>query len=209
MPLLILFADDDFAIRTAVGDCLELSGYTVITAEDGQQALNLLESYHPHLLISDIKMPQMDGYELVKRVRERPSFRLLPIILLTEKSNPEERIKGYQMGCDVYLGKPFLLDELLAIVRNLLDRSQMIQSEMYISDKEIKPEKSLPIDLGLSERETDVLVLLSQGLSNNEIGEHLHLSPRTVEKYVSNLFRKTETNKRTELIRFVIENHLC
>ncbi len=66
MPLLILIADDDLGSRVAVKDYLELSGYNVITANNGQEALSLLETYHPHLLVSDIKMPRIDGYELVK-----------------------------------------------------------------------------------------------------------------------------------------------
>ncbi|NEO26557.1 MAG: response regulator, partial [Kamptonema sp. SIO4C4] len=77
MPLLILVVDDNVGIRLAIGDYLELSGYSVIMAEDGQEALSLLKTYHPHLMVADIKMPRKDGYELVKQVRQRPEFRLL------------------------------------------------------------------------------------------------------------------------------------
>lgn len=95
MPLLILIADDDPGIRLAVSDYLELSGYSVIAAENGQKALSLLETYHPHLLISDIKMPHKDGYALVRQVRQRPEFRELPVIFLTECNTTTERILGY------------------------------------------------------------------------------------------------------------------
>ncbi|MGK7877651.1 MAG: response regulator transcription factor [Xenococcaceae cyanobacterium] len=221
MPLLILIADDDPGIRLAVSDYLELSGYSVITAENGQQALSLLETYHPHLLVSDIKMPRKDGYDLVQQVRQRPEFRLLPVIFLTERGSTEERIRGYQVGCDLYLPKPFEMEELGAVIRNLLERSQMIQSEWRFSEIESKlkppewakgapePDSISKLDsLHLTKREQQVLDLLTTGLSNIEIGNQLYLSPRTIEKYVSSLLRKTKTSNRAELVRFALENNL-
>jgi DNA-binding NarL/FixJ family response regulator len=233
MPLLILIAEDDPGIRLAVNDYLELSGYGVITAENGDRALLLLKQYHPHLLISDIKMPGKNGYELVKEIRRQPEFRLLPVIFLTEFGTTEERIRGYQAGCDVYLPKPFEMKELGAVIRNLLERSHTIQSELRFSRRDIQNqqpdlswgEQATQIDrtlardevfpianfldrIELTERERQVLHLLTQGLSNGEIGDRLHLSPRTIEKYVTSLLRKTETSKRAELVRFALEHHL-
>lgn len=212
MPLLILIADDDPGIRLAVSDYLEIAGYSVIAAKNGQEALSLLEYYRPHLLISDIKMPFKDGYDLIRQVRQRPEFRLLPVIFLTERRNTEERIRGYQLGCDLYLPKPFEMEELGAVIRNLLERSQMIQSERQFSeqDSKVQPTKTKPKHyiLPLTEREDQVLKLLTTGFSNAQIGNQLHLSPRTIEKYVSSLLRKTETNNRAELLRFALENHL-
>ncbi|MBF2020693.1 MAG: response regulator transcription factor [Hydrococcus sp. C42_A2020_068] len=221
MPLLILIADDDPGIRLAVKDYLELAGYSVITAQNGREALFLLETYHPYLLVSDIKMPGKDGYDLVKQVRQRPEFRLLPVIFLTERNTTEERIIGYQAGCDVYLPKPFAMEELGAVIRNLLERSQMIQSERQFSDRQSKPKPlqaqegseqvpcvEQPPSFKFTQREEQVLILLTKGHSNAEIGNELHLSPRTIEKYVSSLLRKTETSNRAELVRFALEHHL-
>jgi DNA-binding NarL/FixJ family response regulator len=212
MPLLILIADDDPGIRLAVKDYLEISGYSVLAAQNGQEALSLLETYHPHLLVSDIKMPGKDGYDLVKQVRQLPKFRLLPVIFLTEKNTTEERISGYQAGCDVYLPKPFVMEELGAVVRNLLERSQIMQSEWRFSEQENQT-KSLVLDVQhnpilFTQREEEVLKLLTKGHSNAEIGHTIHLSPRTIEKYVSSLLRKTETNNRAELVRFALDRHL-
>ena len=89
MPLLILIADDDPGIRLAVKDYLELAGYSVVAASTGLEALNLLDTYHPHLVVSDIKMPRLDGYSLVTKVRQQPEFRLLPVIFLTERWSTE------------------------------------------------------------------------------------------------------------------------
>jgi len=228
MPLTILIVDDDLGTRLSIGDYLELSGYDVITAHDGQEGLMMFEEHHPDLIVTDIVMPQMNGYELVRRIRQQSSFRLLPIILLTARNKTQERILGYQSGCDLYLPKPFQLEELSAAICNLLERSQIIQSEYNIShlsnegftqskmvvemnnmNSTVSTYKQNPQVLAsLTAREREVLELLTHGLSNAEIGLELHLSSRTVEKYVSNLFRKTATNNRAELVRFAIKHDL-
>lgn len=210
MPLLILVVDDDLAIRVTISDSLELDGYSVISAKNVQEALGKLETYHPHLLISDIKMPGKDGYELVKQIRKRPQFRLLPVIFLTERNSTQERIQGYKVGCDVYLAKPFEIEELRAVIRNLLERSQIMQAEWKFEKSEFEPENiEIRLEsLKLTPREIDVLNLLTLGLSNIDIAEKLHLSPRTVEKYVSKLLRKSETSNRAELVRFALDNQL-
>lgn len=227
MPLLILIAEDDPGIRLSVSDYLELSGYSVIAAENGMKAISMLDRYHPHLLISDIKMPEKDGYELVKNIRQLPQYRLLPVILLTECRGTTNRIRGYQVGCDVYLPKPFEMEELGAVIRNLLERSQIVHSELLFSHRhsyeiETNPDLStesrkaktqldtfeLQEKLELTPREQEVLQLLMDGHSNIEIGQRLHLSHRTIEKYVSSLLRKSESNNRIELTRFALEHNL-
>jgi DNA-binding NarL/FixJ family response regulator len=250
MPLLILVADDDAGVRISISDFLETSGYNVVLAENGQEALALVDQCQPHLLVTDITMPLMDGYDLVRRVRQYPAFRLLPVVFLTERTQTQERIQGYQVGCDVYLPKPFDLQELGAVIRNLLERSQLIQTawqytykDMLLSQSapsipqpiiktanlqqsvsktseapqltQVNPNPisanvtmSLPFVLHLSEREQEVLQLLTDGLSNAQIGDSLHLSPRTVEKYVSSLLRKTLTSNRADLVHFAMKYQL-
>ncbi|MGF1497946.1 MAG: response regulator transcription factor [Elainellaceae cyanobacterium] len=230
MSLTVLVADDDLGVRVALSDYLELLGYIVISARDGKEALSMVGQHQPHLIVADISMPLMDGYTLVQQVRRQPAFRLVPVIFLTERTATQDRVRGYQSGCDVYLPKPFELDELGAVVRNLLERSQLIESEwrlrMQVSDQgaiapaaQSNPSTSPAspdglalqegaIALDLTPREQDVLNLLAEGLSNNQIGQRLHLSPRTIEKYVSNLLRKSDTANRAELVRFALDHHL-
>jgi CheY-like chemotaxis protein len=86
MPLSILIVDDDLGTRLSISDYLELSGYRVIAADNGQQALAMVEEFQPNLMVTDIMMPQMNGYELVRRVRSSSAFRLLPVILLTART---------------------------------------------------------------------------------------------------------------------------
>ncbi len=225
MPLTILIADDDIGTRLSISDYLDLSGYHVITTDNGIDALSMLEKHHPDLLVTDIMMPLMNGYELVRRVRQLSEFRLLPVILLTARTKIPERILGYQSGCDLYLPKPFELEELAAAIRSLLERSQIIQSECrfiyqdnnrnltYTKAENGHISVSSQVQISqvltpLTVREKEVLELLTHGFSNVEIGNHLHLSPRTVEKYVSSLLRKTETSNRAELVRFAIKHNL-
>lgn len=217
MPLTILVVDDDVEIRLVISDYLEVSaGYSVLTAVDGEEALDMVERYHPHLMVTDIVMPRLNGYELVRRVRQHPTFRLLPVIFLSGRNKTEERIQGYQSGADLYLPKPFEVRELGAAVRNLLERSQMMQSEYRLFSEEslrffqhsaVDTENS-DFSLALTQREREVLVLLTHGFSNAQIGTRLHLSPRTVEKYVSSLLRKTETSNRAELVGFAMKHGL-
>jgi DNA-binding NarL/FixJ family response regulator len=233
MPLIVLVADDNLGTRLSISDYLEMSGYSVIAAEDGQQALSMIETYHPHILVTDINMPRMDGYELVLKVRQHPSFRWIPVVFLTERTTTEARIKGYQSGGDVYLPKPFEMQELGAVIRNLLERHREWRvfpgdrGGVAHSDALALPERlpdwespsridklqaeaiaPSPKAIDLTEREKEVLDLLAKGLSNVDIGKKLYRSPRTIEKHVSSLLRKTETSNRSELIRFALENHL-
>ncbi len=220
MPFKILVVDDDLGTRLSISDYLGLSGYTVITANDGQEGFTMVNKHHPDLIVTDIIMPQVNGYELVRRVRQQAQFRLLPVILLTARTQTQERILGYQSGCDLYLPKPFELEELAAAISNLLERSQIIQSEYQLSLQEnfkkadatsqtdFSNHKITKLHESLTNREQEVLELLTHGLSNAEIGDSLHLSPRTVEKYVSSLLRKSDTSNRVELVRFAMEHHL-
>jgi len=228
MPLTILLAEDDEGTRLAIRDYLELEGYCVVLAEDGAKALDLVHDYQPQLLVTDVEMPRMDGYSLVRTVRQNPVFRLLPVIFLTAHNETADRIRGYQLGCDAYLPKPFELREIGAVVRNLLERAQLMQAawihQVALQTAQQRalesaknsansvnlaspplPEETPP---DLTQREQDVLDLLSDGLSNAQIGDRLFLSPRTVEKYVSSLLRKTETSNRAELVRFALDHHM-
>lgn len=232
MPLTILIAEDDEGTRLSLCDYLELEGYSVLMASQGEMALQQVFSHQPQLIITDITMPGLDGYTLVQKVRQYPAFRLLPVIFLTAHNQVQDRIRGYQLGCDMYLPKPFELSEIGAVVRNLLERSQLVQSA-WIQQVALATAQQRAIQATadnfktaatpqppspwagdaepfaeFTSREQDVLALLSDGLSNVQIGDRLFLSPRTVEKYVSSLLRKTETSNRSELLRFAISHHL-
>jgi DNA-binding NarL/FixJ family response regulator len=221
MPLTILVVDDDEGIRLSLKDYLELEGYIVVMAEDGWKALDLINQCQPQLVITDISMPRIDGFAFLKSLRQQPAWRLLPVIFLTARTQTQARVQGYQSGCDVYLEKPFELPEIGAVVKNLLARSQLIQTAWLQYQQVPKPvpaatpASSLQIPapalgnhFSLTNREQSVLDLLSEGMSNAQIAATLFLSPRTIEKYVTNLLRKTDTSNRAELVRFAMDHHL-
>ncbi len=224
----LLLVDDEPGLREAVQAYLEDSNFKVEVASNARDGWELLQQCNPDLVISDIMMPQVDGYQFLKQVREDPRYKALPVVFLTAKGMTSDRIQGYQAGCDAYLSKPFDPDELVAIITNLLARraaaketgensespdiaalaSQMARIESLLSGRSSIVQSGSPIKIDLTPREQSVLDLVAQGLMNKEIARRLETSVRNVEKYVSRLFTKTGTNSRTELVRFALEHGL-
>ncbi|WP_404783184.1 response regulator [Altericista sp. CCNU0014] len=222
----LLLVDDEPGLRDAVQAYLEDSGFTVDAAPNAKAGWEFLEKRLPDLVISDIMMPQVDGYQFLKQMREDPRFSKLPVVFLTARGMTKDRIQGYKSGVDAYLSKPFDPDELVAIVTNILGRRVAIadngEGGTNIADlaSQVAEIKSLlthrsgiattpsPIQIDFTPREQSVLNLVAQGLMNKEIARRLETSVRNVEKYVSRLFSKTGTNSRTELVRYALEHGL-
>jgi len=118
----ILVADDELKLLRLVTRNLELEGYATLAATDGQEALELIETHDPDLLLLDVMMPKLDGFSVTQRVRE---FSSVPIIIMTARGDDQDKIRGLDLGGDDYLTKPFNVDELLARVRAVLRRSQL------------------------------------------------------------------------------------
>jgi DNA-binding response OmpR family regulator len=118
----ILVADDEEDLRELVTYRLTRSGYRVIGAGDGQEALELAAERTPDLMVLDVMMPKLDGYELTRRVRAEAALRSIPVILLTARSQESDIDRGFEVGADDYLKKPFNPDELVARVRAVLGR---------------------------------------------------------------------------------------
>ena len=116
----ILVVDDEPSIVQLVQGNLERHGFTAETAENGVEALTRILTHRPDLIISDIKMPEMDGLELLAHIRDDPETRDLPVIFLTSKAADHEVMNGYLQGADMYLSKPFHPAELILIVKRLL-----------------------------------------------------------------------------------------
>jgi pilus assembly protein CpaE len=120
----ILIVDDEFDTLRLVGLMLERQGYSIVAAENGQQALQSLAQEKPDLVLLDIMMPGMDGYEVAKRIRTDEEFGDIPIIMFTAKTQVEDKVTGLEAGVDVYLTKPTQPRELFAQVRVLLNRAK-------------------------------------------------------------------------------------
>lgn len=115
----ILACDDEAGILQLVRVNLERAGYLVVTARDGREALQKVESEQPDLVILDVMMPYVDGFGVLQEVRRSPRTRDLPVILLTAKSEDADTRRGWQEGADSYLTKPFNPEELLTFVARI------------------------------------------------------------------------------------------
>ena len=121
----ILVVEDDVNLRTILKMQLERTGYTVITAKDGQEALDAIEQEIPDLVLLDVMMPIMDGYEACRRIKGDISTANIPVIMLTARTDQEDKVRGLSGGANDYLTKPYEVEELLVRVKNILHWSHM------------------------------------------------------------------------------------
>ena len=117
----ILIVDDDPAYRHLISAVLEANDFSVTTAENGEEALETLKTYKPNLIVSDLMMPKVDGYELINMVRNNPETKHIPVILLTEVASPKDISYGYEtQKVEYYIAKPFSNHQLLAGIKLVL-----------------------------------------------------------------------------------------
>lgn len=137
-PTTILLVDDDIAILDGVTDLLRLYGYNVITATDGQQALEIMQSCVPDLVVADIMMPNMNGYDLFQAVRQRQEWAAIPFIFLTALGQQSDIRRGIKLGADAYVTKPFEPEDLLVAIQARLKRVHEIQSATQVDVERMK-----------------------------------------------------------------------
>jgi diguanylate cyclase (GGDEF)-like protein len=139
----VLVVDDDRNLRKIISTNLELAGFAVETASDGAEALSMIENLQPDIVLLDLMMPYMDGYEVAKRIRnhQNPSIANVPIIILTAKGETEDKLRGFEAGADDYITKPFGPQELLARVRAKIRRVEV--------DSSLSPLTRLPGNLAI------------------------------------------------------------
>jgi len=206
----ILIVDDDITLRTALIRYLENRGYSVQNASSGVEAMDLFEQNPPDLVVSDVMMPEMDGLEFCRRLRNTRFGQLVPFIFLSSRKDIDDRIQGHKMGADDYLVKPFEPRELVAKIEAQLERSRRIHSEIVrlMQQSENTAESSnasTPVPLPLTPAEEKVFWEVIQGFTNKQIGDRLFVSPRTVQTHLSNILSKLHLENRSQLIRFAFE----
>ena len=203
----LLVVDDEPNLLRAVAAILQGEGFDVTTARNGREALFLIAQNLPDLIVSDIRMPVMDGYTLARRLRTTPQSAITPIVFLTAKGETEDRIEGFRAGVDAYLTKPFEPDELVAVIRSIFELVERTRSAIarLISSEEVST--VFIRDEELSEAEWRVAELVARGLSNKEIAADLNLSYRTVENHVSRILAKKNFTNRVEIARYILAAH--
>ena len=213
---LVVVAEDDPSVRTAVERVLDLEGYQVQTANDGNSALELIASSKPHAVVMDVMMPFIDGLTVTRELRQRGNR--TPVLLLTARHEVGDRVAGLDAGADDYLVKPFAVDELLARVRALLRRYESPTSAavMSISDltmdvnkREVKRGGKV---LDLTKTEFDLLhILLEQKdivLSREYLYEHIwgfsfETNSKSLDVYIGYLRRKLDDSGDEKLLHTV------
>jgi DNA-binding response OmpR family regulator len=116
----ILMVEDTPHLSEEIADILRLEGYRVTIAHNGQRALELLPGSNPDLIITDLLMPGMDGFELIQQVRSMASFKSVPILIFSAKSSDVDKLRGKEAGADAFIGKPCKAFELVASINSLL-----------------------------------------------------------------------------------------
>jgi len=203
----LLVVDDEPNLLRAVAACLKTEAYDVSTARSGREALLQLAEAVPDLVVSDIRMPGMDGYQLARQLRGSPRTALVPIVFLTAKDETADRIEGFRAGIDAYLTKPFEPEELIAVVNGILSRVERTHSEIarLVDPTVVEDERVTFQDEELTEAEDRVALAVSRGLSNKEIAAELEISVRTVENHISHILDKKGFSNRVEIARHVLE----
>ncbi|MCK4508284.1 MAG: response regulator [Desulfuromonadales bacterium] len=113
----VMMVDDSLTVRKVLRMTLEKEGYELIEAENGSQALERFPDNGIDMLVTDLNMPEMDGIDLIKEVRQKPGSRFMPIIMLTSESQPEKKKEGKAAGASGWITKPFKPEQLLSVVR--------------------------------------------------------------------------------------------
>jgi two-component system response regulator MprA len=213
---LVVVAEDDPSVRNAVERVLELEGYQVQTANDGNAALDLITSSKPHAVVMDVMMPFADGLTVTRELRHRGNR--TPILLLTARHEVGDRVAGLDAGADDYLVKPFAVDELLARVRALLRRYESITSPTVISlgdltmDTSKREAKRGNKVLDLTKTEFDLLhILLEQQdivLTREYLYEHIwgynfETNSKSLDVYIGYLRRKLDDSGEERLLHTV------
>ncbi|AIE72566.1 MULTISPECIES: response regulator transcription factor [unclassified Synechocystis] len=204
----LLLVDDDPNLILLVKDYLEYQGYQVTTAANGREALDILATTVPDMIICDVMMPEMDGYAFIEQVRQNANISWIPVMFLSAKGQSHNRVKGLNVGADVYMAKPFEPEELAAQVQSSLrqaDRLLRHQNHSLEDNSRVQVAR----DVELTPTETRVIQLVAQGLANREIADQLKVSQRTIESHVSNMLNKTGLHNRTELARWAIQKSIA
>jgi len=203
----LLVVDDEAKLLRAVAVDLRGEGYDVTTARSGAEALVSIAQSLPDLIISDIRMPGMDGHRLARKLRESARTALIPIIFLTAKDTTADRIEGFRTGVDAYITKPFEPDELLAVVAGILRRVERTHAEIARMVGKAEAEEPEPqfVDEELTEAEARIAGAVARGLSNKEIAQEFGISVRTVEHHVQHILAKKNFSNRVELALHVVK----
>lgn len=199
----ILIVDDN---PKYLKDALPFYGYKVTVANDGEEALGILQNKTFDLILLDVMMPKMDGWETLQNIRKNDKTKYVPVIMLTAVNEDQKMISGLKIGADDYIVKPFILPNLLARMEALLRRTSWQHQSK--KDNDIQENSEISNKNLLTTREKEVLKLVTQGANNKEIAEKLVLREVTVKTHLNSIFKKLKVTNRTQAVLLALKTDL-
>jgi DNA-binding NarL/FixJ family response regulator len=181
----ILVIEDETILRTNLARALRLEKFEALTAANGREGIELARRELPDLILCDILMPEVDGWQVLEAIRADPATARIPFIFLTARGDLPDLRMGMNLGADDYLIKPVHLHDVLTAIEARLERVQ----QFAVTDIDFSSAKPLE-SLGLTSREAEILLQLTRGKTNKEIADALAISTGTVRKHVENIYRK-------------------
>lgn len=198
----ILVVDDN---PKFLADALPMYGYDVTVANDGLEALKILMNKTFDLILLDVMMPNMDGWDTLKAIRNNKKTQYIPVIMITAVSEDQKVVSGLKIGADDYIVKPFILPNLLARIEAVLRRSKWQQEAQPKQEKTLN--KDVNID-ALTPKEKEVLALVAKGASNQEIADKLFVRDVTVKTHLNSIFKKLKVTNRTQAVLLAMQMNL-
>ncbi len=203
----IMIVEDDENIRELLEMYFTKAGFSVITAENGREALELFKRENPHLVILDLMLPVIDGITVAKEIRKESNT---PILMLTAKAEEEDRIKGLEVGADDYVTKPFSPKEVVLRVKNILKRTYPDEKIIKIKDLEIFPKEMKVYQNGkeipLTAKEFKIIFAMATKpgtvFSREKIMDEIYTEyddvvfDRTIDVYIKNIRKKLGDNPK-------------
>jgi DNA-binding NarL/FixJ family response regulator len=203
----ILIVDDN---PKYLQDALPMYGYDVVVAQDGVHALRILSKTNLEkcpfdLILLDIMMPNMNGWDTLKSIRSNEKTKHIPIIMLTAVNEEQKMVSGLKIGADDYIVKPFVLPNLLARIDAVLRRSSWQKSEVKTHDLLFCSDE--PIE-ALTAREIEVLALVAKGANNQSIADKLFVKEVTIKTHLNSVFKKLKVSNRTQAVLLAMQMNL-
>ena len=201
MSARILIIEDEPRMRRNIATILRMEGYETVEAADGREGLECVRRESPDLILCDILMPEMNGMEVLRELRESADTLRTPFIFLTSRGERGDVRHGMNAGADDYLGKPFETEELLEAVASRLQR----MTELSTPAQRSEPVPEMLMELGLTAREAETLFWVAQGKSNADLCILLEVKLTTIKKHLESIYLKLGVENRTSAAAMALE----